>query len=64
VKKKTILPKGEELEVGEATISFYCSCLMHGFNLLALLQQHLLLSNSGQLKQVVPFCFSMISYRP
>ena len=39
----------------------YCSCLIHGFNLLALLQQPLLLSNSGQLKQVETSCFSMTS---
>jgi hypothetical protein len=32
--------------------------LIQGFNLLALLQQPLLLSNSGQLKQVPSSCFS------
>lgn len=40
---------------------FYCSSLMQGFNLLALLQQPLLLSNSGQLKHVLSSCFSMKS---
>jgi len=38
--------------------------LIHGFSWLALLQQPLALSNSGQLKQVLPSCFSMESAFP
>jgi len=43
---------------------FYCFCLIHGFSLLALLQQPLRLLNSGQSKQVVTSWFSMKSCLP